>query len=123
MATNGTNGVKDSPWADDGPITKFPADGLRHARRFITGHNTKGQGVFVGDDDGAHHKVMARGRGVANIIYSTKENPVELSDDVDIDYAKSTEVSNPLQSKSVREIMLMSKHSRAFTFPTDQSAA
>lgn len=79
----------------EGPITKFPANDLRHARRFITSHNGKGEGVFIGDDDGAHHRVMVNGNAVANIIYSTKSNPVDMNDDKDIAYAKNTEVCIP----------------------------
>jgi hypothetical protein len=78
---------------EKGPITKFPADDLRHARRFITGHNSKGLGVFVGDDDGDHHLLMVNGNAVANIIYSTNANPVDMNDDKDIAYAKNNEVS------------------------------
>lgn len=77
---------------DIGPITKFPADDLRPAKRLITTHNGKGQGIFYAEDDGDHHKVMVRGKGVANIIYSTHENPVDMNDDVDIQYAKNNEV-------------------------------
>lgn len=78
---------------DHGPITKFPADDLRAARRLITSHNAQGQGVFCVEDDGDHHKVMVRGKGVANIIYSTHENPVDMNDEKDIKYAKANEVS------------------------------
>lgn len=84
--------------SDRGPITRFPGDGLRHARRFITSHNSEGRGVFVGDDDGDHHRVMVRGKGVANIIYSTQANPVEMNDEVDINYAHENEVSTALSS-------------------------
>jgi hypothetical protein len=48
---------------DKGPFTKFPGEGLRPARRFITGHNKDGKGVFIIDDDGDHHRVMVRGKG------------------------------------------------------------
>lgn len=75
-----------------GPITKFPAEGLRHARRFITSHNKDGDGVFVNDDDGDHHRVMVEGLAVANIIYSTAENPVDMNDDQDLAYARDHEV-------------------------------
>ena len=84
-----------SPSADlypEGPIAKFPANDLRHARRFITSHNSEGKGVFVGDDDGAHHRVMVNGNAVANIIYSTNSNPVDVNDDKDIAYARDNEV-------------------------------
>jgi hypothetical protein len=75
-----------------GPITKFPAEGLRHARRFITSHSRDGEGIFVGDDDGDHHRIMVDGLAVANIIYSTAENPVDLNDDKDLSYARDHEV-------------------------------
>ena len=81
--------------SDSGPITKFPADDLRPAKRFITSHNSQGKGVFVAEDSGDHHRVMVKGKGVANIIYSTNANPVDLNDEKDIKYAKETEVSNP----------------------------
>ena len=73
-------------------LTKFPADGLRTSRRFITSHNKDGQGVFVVDDMGDHHRVLAQGLGVGNIIYSTAENPVDMNDDKDIIYARDNEV-------------------------------
>ncbi|KAL4919358.1 hypothetical protein BDW62DRAFT_44499 [Aspergillus aurantiobrunneus] len=74
-----------------GPITKFPAEGLRHARRFVTSHNKDGNGMFVDDDDGKHHRIMVEGLGVANIIYSTSENPVDLNHDADMIYARDNE--------------------------------
>jgi hypothetical protein len=78
---------------DSGPITKFPADGLRASKRFITSHNAEGKGVFITEDHGDHHKVMVRGKGVANIIYSTHGNPVDLANDADVQYAKENEAS------------------------------
>ncbi|XXH01656.1 hypothetical protein Hte_008016 [Hypoxylon texense] len=74
-----------------GPITKFPADGLRTSRRFISSHNKDGKGVFVVDDEGDHHKVMVQGEAVANIIYSTDRNPVDMNDDRDLLYARDNE--------------------------------
>ena len=78
--------------SDIGPISKFPADDLRPAKRFITSHNKSGQGVFVGDDNGDHHRVMVRGKGVANIIYSTSSTPVDMNAEADITYARNNEV-------------------------------
>lgn len=78
--------------ATKGAITKFPADGLRPARRFISGHNKEGQGIFIGDDDGEHHRIMVEGGAVANIIYSTAGNPVDMNDDKDLKFAKENEV-------------------------------
>lgn len=78
--------------SDTGPISKFPADDLRPTKRFITSHNASGQGVFVRDDSGDHHRVMVRGKGVANIIYSTSSNPVDMNDEADITYARNNEV-------------------------------
>jgi hypothetical protein len=77
---------------DSGPITRFPGDGLRHARRFITSHNEKGQGIFIGDDDGDHHRIMVRGKGVANIIYTTVGEKVDMNNEVDVKYARENEV-------------------------------
>ena len=88
-----------------GPITSFPAEGLRAARRFITSHDKNGKGVFVIDDEGDHHRVMVQGKGVANIIYSTADNPVDMNDDKDLVYARGREVKplshceRPLEAK------------------------
>ena len=83
------------PVYPQGPIDRFPAEDLRHARRFITSHNSSGQGVFLKDDDGAHHRVMVNGNAVANIIYSTNANPVDMNDDKDLAYARDNEVRVP----------------------------
>ncbi|KAL3477608.1 hypothetical protein BJX99DRAFT_257213 [Aspergillus californicus] len=69
------------------PVTKFPAEGLRHAQRFITTHNAEGKGEFI-VDDGDHHRVMGPGFAVGNIIYSTAENPVDINENKDITYAR-----------------------------------
>ena len=76
-----------------GPIKKFPADDLRDAKRFTTTHNEKGQGVFLPDDHGDHHKIMLDGLAVANIIYSTKGELVDLNNEKDVKRAKEHEVS------------------------------
>lgn len=70
----------------------FPAPGLRKTHRFITGHDAEGKGYFQTSDNGDHHRVMGENQAVANILYSTKENPVELNYDVDIKYARDNEV-------------------------------
>ncbi|KAL4942704.1 hypothetical protein BDV06DRAFT_211608 [Aspergillus oleicola] len=88
-----------------GPITKFPAEGLRHARRFITSHNKDGEGVFVVDDDGDHHRIMVEGLAVANIIYSTAENPVDMNDDRDLTYARDHEPSIHVPNGSVARLI------------------
>ena len=79
---------------ESGPITRFPADDLRASQRFITSHNGRGEGIFVATDNGDHHRVMVNGKGVANIIYSTKENPVSVASEADIEYARKNEVSH-----------------------------
>ncbi|KIA75508.1 hypothetical protein HK57_00007 [Aspergillus ustus] len=86
-------------------ITKFPADGLRPARRFITSHNEKGEGVFVADDDGAHHRIMVQGGAVANIIYSTADNPVDLNGDKDLIYARENEPAIHVANGSVARLI------------------
>ena len=77
---------------ENGPITQFPASDLRSSQRFITSHNAAGDGIFVATDSGDHHRVMVNGKGVANIIYSTQGNPVDVSDDIDIALAAKHEV-------------------------------
>lgn len=74
-------------------LTKFPADELRSCRRFVTGHNADGQGVFIKDDTGDHHRLLVDGGAAANIIYSTKESPVDMNDNKDVKYAEENEVS------------------------------
>ncbi|KAL8786717.1 MAG: hypothetical protein Q9195_008092 [Heterodermia aff. obscurata] len=88
-----------------GPITKFPADGLRPARRFISGHNKEGKGIFIGDDEGEHHRIMVEGEAVANIIYSTAGNPVDMNDDKDLKFAKENE--NLDESKAGRMLFIL----------------
>ena len=73
-------------------ITKFPADGLRSTRRFISSHNNEGKGIFAVDDDGEHHRVLVKGGAVANIIYSTCDTPVDMNEDKDMKYARDNEV-------------------------------
>ncbi|ROV98482.1 hypothetical protein VPNG_08537 [Cytospora leucostoma] len=82
-------------------LTGFPAEGLRASRRFITSHNKDGKGVFVVDDVGDHHRVLAGGQGVGNIIYSTAETPVDLNNDKDLIYAKEHEPPIHIENGSV----------------------
>lgn len=70
----------------------FPAQGLRKTQRLITGYGEDGKGHFLTTDAGDHHRVMGEGQAVAVIPYSTKENPVELNGNVDINFAKENEV-------------------------------
>lgn len=77
-----------------GYVQTFPAPGLRRTVRHITGHNAEGKGIFLGTDCGDHHRIIGNEQAIANIIYSTKETPVELNGDVDLKYAKETEVTS-----------------------------
>lgn len=70
----------------------FPAPGLRQIFRHITGNDSKGQSVFLQSDNGEHYRLMVEKQAVANILYSTRETPVDLNNDVDIQKAKETEV-------------------------------
>ncbi|KAL3477603.1 hypothetical protein BJX99DRAFT_225812 [Aspergillus californicus] len=79
----------------------FPAPGLRKTVRHITGHNKQGQSVFFSTDCGAHHRVMGEQQAVANILYSTKETPVDMNDDVDIKYAAEVEPGLHIHNGSV----------------------
>ncbi|KAI5867518.1 NAD(P)-binding protein [Durotheca rogersii] len=59
--------------------------------RHITGHNDEGKSVFLSSDNGDHYRIMGEKQAVANILYSTRETPVDLNDNVDIEKAKSQE--------------------------------
>ncbi|KAI1074587.1 hypothetical protein F5B20DRAFT_586200 [Whalleya microplaca] len=69
----------------------FPAPGLPRTQRHITGHDNQGKSIFLTTDCGDHHRVMGKEQAVANIIYSTQENPVELNGEVDIQRAMGME--------------------------------
>ncbi|KAI5918411.1 hypothetical protein F4810DRAFT_692198 [Camillea tinctor] len=68
--------------------TGFPAPGLREPNRYITGHNSEGEAVFLHTDHGDHKDIMVGGLGAQNIMYSCKGNPVELTGDADLEFAK-----------------------------------
>ncbi|UKZ96123.1 uncharacterized protein TrAFT101_010923 [Trichoderma asperellum] len=74
-----------------GYVNTFPAPGLRRTVRHITGHNAEGKGVFIKTDCGDHHRVIGNDQALANIIYSTKETPVEMNGDVDLKFALENE--------------------------------
>lgn len=78
----------------------FPAPGLRQIFRHITGHNDQGQSVFLHSDHGDHYRLMVEKQAVANILYSTRETPVDLNGNVDIQKAKSEEVTTSLPPTS-----------------------
>ncbi|KAI9368954.1 NAD(P)-binding protein [Aspergillus egyptiacus] len=60
--------------------------------RLITGNQEEdGKGHFLVTDTGDHHRVMGEKQAVANIIYSTHENPVDLNEEKDIKYARENE--------------------------------
>lgn len=85
-----------------GYVNTFPAPGLRRTVRHITGHNAEGKGVFIKTDCGDHHRVIGNDQALANIIYSTKETPVEMNGDVDLKFALENEVSiHPTRSISI----------------------
>lgn len=83
-----------------GYVSEYPAPGLPKANRLVTGFNAEGQGIFLPEDDayskiqGDHFRIMGDRQALANILYSTKENPVNLNADADLKYAHENEVSN-----------------------------
>ncbi|EED21263.1 conserved hypothetical protein [Talaromyces stipitatus ATCC 10500] len=88
-----------------GYVKTFPAPGLRRNVRIITGHNAEGKGIFVSTDDGDHHRVIGNDQALANIIYSTKETPVELNGDADLKYATENEPGLHIHNGSVVRMM------------------
>ncbi|KAJ5699689.1 hypothetical protein N7536_002702 [Penicillium majusculum] len=75
-------------YATEGPFTQFPGAGLPDIKRFITTHNSQGEGVFLPADNGDHQALMANGRGCQNILYTTQGEAVDLNGEVDIALAK-----------------------------------
>lgn len=80
-------------YATEGPFTQFPGAGLPDIKRFITTHNSQGEGVFLPADNGDHQALMANGRGCQNILYTTQGEAVDLNGEVDIALAKNNAVS------------------------------
>ncbi|KAL2810945.1 hypothetical protein BJX63DRAFT_444386 [Aspergillus granulosus] len=72
-------------------VDGFPAPGLRKTVRHITGYNEAGQSVFLSTDCGDHHRVIGEAQAVANILYSTRETPIKLAENADVQAAKETE--------------------------------
>ncbi|KGO73179.1 hypothetical protein PITC_003660 [Penicillium italicum] len=63
----------------------FPAPGLQPIQRLVTGNKEEdGKGYFLVTDTGDHHRVMGQNQAVANVIYSTHENPIDLNEEKDI---------------------------------------
>ncbi|TGJ85569.1 hypothetical protein E0Z10_g3193 [Xylaria hypoxylon] len=71
-----------------GLCTEFPVPGLRDPFRYITGHNNQGDAVFLETDHGDHRDIMLGGIAAQNIFYSSNGNPIEVTDNVDLDFAK-----------------------------------
>ncbi|KAI5861112.1 hypothetical protein GGS23DRAFT_576996 [Durotheca rogersii] len=72
-------------------VSSFPAPGLRQIFRHITQNNAKGESQFLSSDHGEHYRRMVDNRAVANIIYSTRENPVDLNNNIDVQKAHEAE--------------------------------
>ncbi|KAI0096908.1 hypothetical protein GGR51DRAFT_489053 [Nemania sp. FL0031] len=66
----------------------FPAPGLRETHRHITGFDEHGKSIFIVSDSGDHHRVMGEGEALANIMYSTRETPVDINEEADLAKAR-----------------------------------
>ncbi|KAF3067448.1 hypothetical protein GL218_08637 [Daldinia childiae] len=75
-------------------VHSFPAPGLNQIVRHITGNNANGESRFLCSDHGEHYRFMLEHQAVANIIYSTRETPVDLNANADI--IKAHEQEPPL---------------------------
>jgi len=90
-----------------GYVSEFPAPGLPKAKRLVTGFNEEGKGVFLPEDgpysnvDGDHFRVMGDGQALANILYWTKETPVNLNTDADLKNAHEKEPGLHAQNGTV----------------------
>lgn len=88
--------VQDRPNPAAGYITApWPVHGLPRIQRHITGHDEEGRSVFLQTDSGAHHKELVEKGALANIIYSTNSNPVQLNDNADIKFQAENQVRFP----------------------------
>ncbi|KAI1807184.1 hypothetical protein F4811DRAFT_550139 [Daldinia bambusicola] len=65
-------------------VQSFPAPGLRQTVRHITENNVKGESRSLSSDHGEHYRFRVEHQAVASIIYSTRENPVDLNGNVDM---------------------------------------
>ncbi|KAI1157040.1 cupin domain-containing protein [Nemania diffusa] len=72
-----------------GPLKQFPAPGLRTPTRYITGHNTSGDADFLQQDLGDHLATMLGGAAAQSIMYSSKSNPVQITNNQDLEFAKN----------------------------------
>jgi hypothetical protein len=73
-------------------VTPHPVQGLPRVVRHITGHNAEGKSVFLSTDVGDHHRELVNKSAIANILYSTREHPVNLNGGVDVKYSHENEV-------------------------------
>ncbi|KAI1426164.1 cupin domain-containing protein [Xylaria sp. FL1777] len=76
-----------------GPLENFPAPGLRTPKRIITGHNEQGNADFLQANQGDHLAAMLGGAAAQSIIYSVKGNPIQITGDVDLEFAKNNRPS------------------------------
>ena len=72
--------------------TPHPVQGLPRVVRHITGHDAEGKSVFLSTDIGDHHRELVNKSAIANILYSTREHPVDLNGAADVKYARGNEV-------------------------------
>jgi len=75
-----------------GPITQFPSEGLRKAKRFITSHNEEGKGVFIQEDHGDFETVMGDGQAVRLDLFTTEKFPIDMNDEKDVKWSSSVRV-------------------------------
>ncbi|KAI0200236.1 hypothetical protein F4808DRAFT_451050 [Astrocystis sublimbata] len=68
-------------------------------------HNAEGKGVFLSTDCGDHHRLIGDRQAIGNILYSTYETPVDMSEDKDLIHAKETEPPLHYHNGSVLRMM------------------
>ncbi|CAN8106527.1 unnamed protein product [Discula destructiva] len=79
--------------AEDHVQSPQPAHRLTSVVRHITTTNAQGDSVFLPTDIGDHRLELFNQSAVANILYCTKQVPVDLDDEVDVDYVRKTKPS------------------------------
>lgn len=74
----------------------FPIAGLKRVQRNITGFDEEGKSVFLSSDSGDFQHVMGDKQAIQMIMYSTRETPADLNDNIDIQKAAEVRVGASL---------------------------
>lgn len=104
--------------------TPHTGEELPRVVRHVTGLTSEGKSVFLSAaDDDHHHRELVNKSAIATTDYSTYRHPIELSGDVDIEYAHENEVSTSQPLMHSTDNRTKAKHSAKSPWRTDPLAA